>query len=275
MNKTFFSFLIVVFLGSCVPPGLLITSEQKVAQLNSDIQILQKKYNDSIALLANKQKDYLSQISELKENVAKIKNAGVVQVDTFAIEKLIVSDLANKLEVSGIGKNVINSYHYDSRNTISNNGFINQLKDQLKNYDNKFIYIKVDNTVTSIELSDKLFFAQGSSVLTKQSIKVLDKIAGILKNNPNVEVTVEGHTDNVKVRIPNKLGLVDNLDLSLRRSAYVARLLTKKYGISPKSITVAGRGDNLPIANNKTRDGKNQNRRIRILLAPKISDLLK
>jgi chemotaxis protein MotB len=129
----------------------------------------------------------------------------------------------------------------------------------------------VDNTITSIELSDKLFFTQGSSVLNKQSIKVLDKIANILKNNPNVEVTVEGHTDNVKVRIPNKSGLIDNLDLSLRRSAYVARLLTKKYGISPKSITVAGRGDNLPIANNKTKDGKNQNRRIRILLNPKIS----
>jgi chemotaxis protein MotB len=271
MNKIFFVFLTIVFLGSCVPPGLLNTSEQKVAQLNADIQSLQKKYNDSVALLMNKQRDYLSQISMLKENVVNSKNAVIIKVDTFAIENLILSDLANKLEINGIGKNIINNYHYNSKNTISNNGFISQLKNQLKNYDNKLIYIKVDNTITSIELSDKLFFTQGSSVLNKQSIKVLDKIANILKNNPNVEVTVEGHTDNVKVRIPNKSGLIDNLDLSLRRSAYVARLLTKKYGISPKSITVAGRGDNLPIANNKTKDGKNQNRRIRILLNPKIS----
>lgn len=271
MNRILGVVILILSLGSCVPPGLLINSEQKVAQLNNDIQSLQKKYSDSIVQLNDKQKEYLSQITILKSNVADAKNRSVIHVDTNAIEKTLISDFANKLGVSG---GDISNYFYNSKNQ-SNNSFLNQLKNQLKDYDNKLIYIKIDNTSTSIELSDKLFFAQGSSVLTKESIKVLDKIAGILKNNPTIEVTVEGHTDNVKVRKQNKAGIIDNLDLSLRRSAYVARLLQNKHGISPKSIVVSGRGEYMPVANNNTKIGKNQNRRIRILLAPKISDLLK
>jgi len=274
MNKIFFVFVFIVLLGSCVPPGLLITSEQKVAKLNFDILNLQKKHKDSLALLVNKEKEYLSQISLLKENILNNKNLNIIKVDTLAIEKLIVSDLANKLESRGIDKNIIDNYHYDTKVVLDNYGFLNQLKSQLKSYDNKIVYIKIDKTNASIELSDKLFFAQGSSVLTKQSMKVLDKIAVILKSYPSIDVTIEGHTDNVQVKIPNKSGLIDNLDLSLKRSAYVARLLTKKYGISPKSIIVSGRGEYQPITNNKSKDGKIQNRRIRILLNPKISDLL-
>ena len=112
-------------------------------------------------------------------------------------------------------------------------------------------------------------------MLNKESLNILSKIAKIIKNNPDILVVLEGHTDNIQIIKNNKYGYIDNLDLSLRRSAGIARLLLNKYKISQKRIIVSGRGEFAPLNNNITIEDKNANRRIRVLLVPKISELYK
>jgi chemotaxis protein MotB len=118
-----------------------------------------------------------------------------------------------------------------------------------------------------IDISDKMLFKSGSYVITDQASAVLGKVAKVLKNQPNIEFMVEGHTDNVPFR---KGDLVDNWDLSVKRATSVVRLLQSKYGIDPAKMTAAGRSEYLPVASNETTQGKSSNRRTRIVILPQL-----
>jgi chemotaxis protein MotB len=101
---------------------------------------------------------------------------------------------------------------------------------------------------------------------------VLGKVATVLKNQPDIEFMVEGHTDNVAY----KGGvLLDNWDLSVKRATSVVRILKDQYGIAPSKMTAAGRGEFLPVADNATADGKAANRRTRIVILPQLDQFFK
>jgi chemotaxis protein MotB len=146
------------------------------------------------------------------------------------------------------------------------------LKGAIGNLDDKDINIKVDKGVVFIDISDKLLFKSGSYVVTDQAKEVLGKVAKVLKNQPNMEFMVEGHTDNV----PFKKGeLLDNWDLSVKRSTTIVRLLQTQYGLDPSSIIAAGRSEYQPIADNTSVDGKASNRRTRIVILPQLDQFFK
>jgi chemotaxis protein MotB len=101
---------------------------------------------------------------------------------------------------------------------------------------------------------------------------VLEKVAKVLKNQPGMEFMVEGHTDNV----PFKKGeLLDNWDLSVKRSTTIVRLLQNQYGLDPAKIIAAGRGEYQPLTSNSTADGKAANRRTRIVILPELDQFYK
>ncbi len=144
-----------------------------------------------------------------------------------------------------------------------------------KGIDDEDIEVKVDKTVVFINLSDKMLFQSGSSKLTPRSSEVLEKIATIIKSKPDLELLVEGYTDNVPIK---NSCIEDNWDLSVKRSAEVVRTLQKNYGVNPDKLIAAGRGEYNRLADNSTADGKAMNRRTRIILMPKLGqfyDLLK
>ena len=97
----------------------------------------------------------------------------------------------------------------------------------------------------------------------------MGKVAAVLKNQPDIEFMVEGHTDNVPFRGGG--GLVkDNWDLSVKRATAVVRLLQNDYGLDPARMAAAGRGEYKPIADNSTKEGKAANRRTRIVILPQL-----
>jgi chemotaxis protein MotB len=146
------------------------------------------------------------------------------------------------------------------------------LKGAIGNLDDKDINIKVDKGVVFIDISDKLLFKSGSYIVTDKASEVLGKVALVLKNQPNMEFMVEGHTDNV----PFKKGdLIDNWDLSVKRSTTVVRLLQTKYGLDPSNIIAAGRSEYQPLTSNSTTEGKAANRRTRIVILPQLDQFFK
>lgn len=143
------------------------------------------------------------------------------------------------------------------------------LKSVLKDgIDDKDIDIKVDKTVVYINLSDKMLYQSGSYQLTPRANEVLSKIAQIVEQRPEVDVMVEGYTDD----IPYKNGILeDNWDLSVKRATSVVRALQNNYGINPDKLIAAGRGQHNTLSSNDTAEGKSINRRTRIIILPKLN----
>ena len=146
------------------------------------------------------------------------------------------------------------------------------LKGAIGNLSDEDINIKVDKGVVYIDISDKMLFKTGKYEVTDRAKEVLGKVAMVIKNQPDMEFMVEGHTDNV----PYHGGvLVDNWDLSVKRATAVVRILQKQYGIEPSKMAAAGRGEYKPITDNTTAEGRAINRRTRIVILPELDQFFK
>ena len=130
------------------------------------------------------------------------------------------------------------------------------------------VEIKVDKTVVFINLSDKMLYKTGSANITPRASEVLGKIAKIIETKPELEVMVEGYTDNVPIK--NKC-MDDNWDLSVKRATSVVRTLQEDFNIDPNRLIAAGRGEYNAIASNDTKEGRSTNRRTRIIIMPKLN----
>ncbi len=142
------------------------------------------------------------------------------------------------------------------------------LKGQLaQGLDDKDVNVSVDKTVVMINLSDKMLYKSGSSTITSRATDVLGKIATIINSHPDLEVMVEGYTDNQSIATDC---IKDNWDLSVDRSTAVVRVLQTKYNIDPNRLIAAGRGEYNTLASNDTPEGRATNRHTRIIIMPKL-----
>jgi chemotaxis protein MotB len=129
------------------------------------------------------------------------------------------------------------------------------------------IEVNVEKGVVYISIADKLLFKSGSYEVSDRAKEILGKVAAIVKDKPNFECMVEGHTDNVPIKNPV---LQDNWDLSVKRATSIVRILQRDFGIEPQRLVASGRGEYVPLEANTTAEGRSRNRRTRILVLPKI-----
>jgi len=130
------------------------------------------------------------------------------------------------------------------------------------------IEINVDKGVVFISISDKMLFKSGSYDVTDKAKGVLAKVAKVVNDKPDFECMVEGHTDNVPY---NGNGVIlDNWDLSVKRSTSIIRVLSAQLGVNPAQLIAAGRSSYIPLVANDTAENKAKNRRTRIYVMPKI-----
>lgn len=140
------------------------------------------------------------------------------------------------------------------------------LRDGIEDND---VEVRVDKTVVFINLSDKMLYQSGSANITSRANEVLGKIAKIIESRPNLEVMVEGYTDNQPI---SQTCFKDNWDLSVKRATSVVRVLQGTYKIDPNRLIAAGRGEYNTLASNDTVEGRSLNRRTRIIILPKIAE---
>ncbi|TRZ45204.1 OmpA/MotB family protein [Robertkochia solimangrovi] len=155
-----------------------------------------------------------------------------------------------------------------TRRDSVNLALVQSLKGVLGNLDDEDINVSVEKGVVYVNISDKLLFASGSTRVTNRAKEVLGKVATVVKNKPDFEFMVEGHTDSDKVK--SGASFKDNWDLSVLRATAVVRILQDDFGVAPARMTAAGRGEYVPVASNDSSDGKAKNRRTRIVVLPKI-----
>ena len=129
------------------------------------------------------------------------------------------------------------------------------------------VEVRVDKTVVFVNLSDKMLYKSGSANITERAGEVLGKIAQIIESRPELEVMVEGYTDNQPI---NTSCIADNWDLSVKRATSVVRALQEDHNIDPNRLIAAGRGEYNTLAENDTAEGRATNRRTRIIILPKL-----
>ncbi|MFT3678733.1 MAG: OmpA family protein [Ferruginibacter sp.] len=274
------SIIIFISLNSCVSKKILRTEQAKYIELQgqyTDLQNQLKNCNDLTMESARKKAELENEISKLKNQVDYLtanNNQALKQLENLSV---ISSSQAESIKKSLDNIGGKDAYIQSLQSAMNRKDSLNlvlvtNLKGAIGNMDDKDINIKVDKGVVFIDISDKLLFKSGKWEVTDQAKTVLGKVALVLKNQPDMEYMVEGHTDNVPFK---NAVLVDNLDLSVKRATSIVRILKNEYGINPAQLTAAGRGEYLPVADNSTPEGKASNRRTRIIIMPQLDQFFK
>ena len=147
---------------------------------------------------------------------------------------------------------------------------VTSLKGSLDDINDEDIQISVEKGVVLISISDKMLFQSGSYKLGSRAKEVLAKVAKVVNDKPGMDVMVEGHTDDKGVLDNNVFS--DNWDLSVYRATSVVRSLQEDHGVAPERLIAAGRSFYLPVASNGSAEGRNLNRRTRIIILPKLDE---
>lgn len=132
--------------------------------------------------------------------------------------------------------------------------------------------VEMKNGKVYVSMTDKLLFKSGSAAVEDKGKQAIKKLAEVLNKNSDIDIAIEGHTDNV----PIKTSLYkDNWDLSVARATSIVRMLNEEYVVNPKRLTASGKGEYFPVASNEDLEGRAKNRRTEIILSPKLDELFK
>jgi chemotaxis protein MotB len=148
----------------------------------------------------------------------------------------------------------------------------NTLRNALLGFNSDELSMEIKDGKVYVSMSDKLLFPSGSSAVEDKGKDALKLLAGVLDKNPDIDILVEGHTDNVPIKTAV---YKDNWDLSVARATSIVRILTNDYKIVPTRLTASGKGEFFPKADNDTVEGRAKNRRTEIILSPKLDELMK
>lgn len=279
--------LLPVFLFSCVSAKKFKDEVSKNDELNRKYSTLLGEFNDcqkhKTDLTAEKSslqtdnENLKNQLSDLQKENDYLKQNSSTLLNQLQSLSVLSNSQAESVKKSLENIGAKDAYIQNLQQAMAKKDSLNMvlvmnLKGAIGNLDDKDINIKVEKGVVYIDISDKLLFKSGSFDVTEQAKTVLGKVAMVLKNQPDIEFMVEGHTDNVPFR--NGL-LLDNWDLSVKRATSVVRILQNQYGLDPSHITAAGRSEYVSLADNSTAEGRAANRRTRIVILPQFDQFFK
>lgn len=263
-KKALFIFSSILFLSSCV-------SKKKYTELqtqyqNTDAQLSKTKL-ELAACLDNK-KNAQSEIAYLKKtNYQLLKNVGnlstLTKKEAENLERSLEQIKEKDLTISSLQEAI------NKRDSVTF-ALVTSLKGATVGVNDEDISINVEKGVVYVSISDKLLFKSGSASINSDSREVLRKVSEVLKAQPQLDFMVEGHTDNKSVK--TGAPFADNWELSTLRAAAVVRILEKDFGLNPERMTVAGRGEHAPVADNASEEGRAKNRRTRIVILPKLDE---
>ncbi len=217
------------------------------------------------------------QIDQLEKQLDHIQNS-----NSSLLDRLSDLSVINKTGAESINKSLesINQQYSFIENLTTkiqekdsiNLALVMNLKRSLSDVNDKDVQVEVRGGVVYVSISDKMLFRSGSAALTTSAMDVLGKLATVINDHNDLNVLVEGHTDNVP---KNNECIVDNWDLSVKRATSVVRTLQNDYFVSPERMTAGGRSEFVPKADNESAAGRSENRRTEIIITPKLDQFFK
>ncbi len=225
---------------------LLNGAEKDNSKLSGDLQMTQEqllKKQDELKLLEAKLIIQKKELDELSAQL-KLREARVNELEAILKQKdQAVNDLKKKLS------------------------------DALTGFEGKGLTVTQKNGKVYVSMDESLLFASGKTNIEPRGVEALKNVAKVLETNPDINVLVEGHTDDVPM--VGKGEIKDNWDLSVIRATSVTKIMLGSATIDPKRITSAGRGEFFPLDASKTPEARKKNRRTELILTPKLDELFK
>ena len=145
------------------------------------------------------------------------------------------------------------------------------IRNALLGFNSDELSVEIKNGKVYVSMSDKLLFKSGSVAVETKGKEAIKLLADVLGKNPDIDILIEGHTDNVPIKT---VIYKDNWDLSVARATSIVRILTEEYKIVPTRLTASGKGEFSPRATNETPEGRALNRRTEIILSPKLDEIM-
>lgn len=269
MKKSFLIILAVsLALGSCVSKKKYTAIQLSNATLHDKLDECNRARTDADSKLTNLQtsNDHLrDQVTEMSvTNQALLNNVGNMATlstqEAANLEKSLESIKEKDLQIRTMQDALTKKDSITLALVIS-------LKSSLGNLNDTDVTINVEKSVVFISLSDKMLFPSGSTTVGPKARAVLAKVATVVNDKPQMDVLVEGHTDNVPI---SKECIKDNWDLSVLRATAITRIFTEELAVNPARVTAGGRGQYMPLVENDTPEHRAQNRRTRIVILPKM-----
>lgn len=217
------------------------------------------------------------QIEQLASQLKHIQETNSGLLDRMADLSVINQTDARSIQSSLENINRQNTYIQDLTDKIHekdsiNFALVNNLKRSLIDINDEDIQVEVRGSAVYVSISDNLLFRTASSKVSQNAYDVLSKVATVINDHDQLNVLIEGHTDDVPI---SNEKYNDNWDLSVLRATSVARVLQNEYYVDPQRITAAGRASYVPKMNNNTTAGRSKNRRTEIIITPKLDQFFK
>jgi chemotaxis protein MotB len=217
------------------------------------------------------------QVKQLEEQIKHMQSTNASLLDRMADLSIVNKSGAESIQRSL--ENITQQYSFiqDLTSKIQSKDSLNlalvmNLKRSLSNINDEDVQVEVKGGVVYVSISDKLLFRSGSSRISSAAEEVLAKLATVINDHDDLNVLVEGHTDDVPI---NNSCLEDNWDLSVKRATSVVRKLQQDYYVNPERLTAAGRSEFVPKAPNTDSEGRSTNRRTEIIITPKMDQFFK
>ena len=225
--------------------------------LKNSYDALEKNSSAAIAENAQRNRELLAQL-EVKEQALAAENSRLEQLKK-ELEKR--SDRVAELENLIAAKDAAMT---DLKNAISR---------ALTDFEGKGLTVEQRDGKVYVSMENKLLFSSGSWAVGSEGKKAVRQLGAVLADNPDIAILIEGHTDNVPYA--GGAQVKGNWDLSTKRATAIVQILRENTAINPENLTAAGRGEYAPIASNETAQGKAKNRRIEVILTPKLDEITK
>lgn len=274
--KLFVPLAIALLMTGCVSKNQYADMQAKYQTLQSENASLQRDLNDKqVSLaecnsnsksLAERLADEQARNKEMREAYSQLQNSyqSNVQAGNVNISKLVD-------EINASNKFIKQLVDAKSKSDSLNQALTNKLTRSLSREEMNDVDVQVLKGVVYISLADNMLYKSGSYEIGDRAGETLSKIAKIISDYKDYDVLVEGNTDNVPIKQKN---IRNNWDLSTLRASSVVQALQNEYGVDPKRLTAAGRGEYNPVANNSTEKGKQRNRRTQIIITPKLDQFM-
>jgi chemotaxis protein MotB len=279
MKRPFFavSILVSLLFLSCVSNKKFEASQKQAKATKDSLDQVNSNLTTDLTTCKDSVRAKDRRLAELEQQNVLLKANNTQALKHLQDLSVITSTQAESIKKSLENIGAKDIYIMDLQKEIQRKDSLNMvlvmnLKGAIGNMADEDINIKVEKGVVFIDISDKLLFKSGSYDITPRAKEVLGKVAQVLKNQPDLEFMVEGHTDNVPYK---RAALIDNWDLSVKRATAVVRVLQDEYGLSPYHITAAGRSEYQPVTTNDTPEGRALNRRTRIVILPQLDQFFK
>ena len=265
---TLFTFLTILLCTSCVTKKKFMLAELAATASKDSLQGLLTDCRNTGNQMSVQIKNLMRDTTKMGNSIRQYQS--MLNVNMTEQEKLnaLLNQKKNELNERECTINelrqMINAQNEKVRKLLSS------VKDALLGFSSDELTVREKDGKVYVAMSDKLLFQSGSARLDKRGEEALGKLAEVLNKQTDIDVFIEGHTDNKPI---NTVQFKDNWDLSVIRATSVVRILIKNYNVNPLQIQPSGRGEYMPVDDNETAEGRSKNRRTEIIMAPKLDKL--